>query len=509
MSASAILGSSVLAVQDDLDRVAAQGIGKVATLIDQRETNDIILFGPRFNHYELKDRQRVWSEIVHFLLPDGHNDPVEHARVRGDIAILCRASRTRTYSDTSLWTTLYLNQKILPHRICFVLDKCRSAPLRIRLALIDVCLFPPTDPDALCAECIVDRIFSVISDTSHRWKSFYLHTEHPGAFLRVQDHCDRLSAPNMHSISLSYGHMPGYSEYALDNDIYDTPLDTHIWFEEALASLNHLELQSVYFLWSKPGLFRVLTTLDLSRIYDADWTFFTTLFTTADNLQFLRLDCLDDCAMPDNAVLFSPSLLVLDLGMDGSLFMSDILRSIVAPNLADLTLRDIGHRMYRVLRCGRLLAQLTRFAIFGLVLYDTALEFDEMTTTLFDSLTKLEVLDLHNTRADIFAAYRSWTYMRGQFDDPISSKLRALYIGYTPLDSLLAFFIFHGIRDYSDGSQMSLQFVRMKNLPLSADMEITHWFRSRIVDFGFLQPQNCTVSVLKGPAYHSLCCFAP
>ncbi|KAJ6470783.1 hypothetical protein C8R47DRAFT_1148284 [Mycena vitilis] len=509
MPVSAVTPSSLETVLNVLDQ-AQDGVGlEVATLLERVEFNDICLFGPRFDHYKLEDRHQVWSRIVKLALPDGHNNPVLHAKVRGDVASLCRASLVRTYNDESLWSSLYLNHNVLPDRIYFVLDKCRTAPLRIRLALIDICIFPPTEPDALCADCLVDRIFSVIEGTSVRWKSFYLHTEHPGAFLRVQAHCRRLSAPNLHSLSLSYGHMPGYSEFALDDEIYDAPLANVNWFGEAIETIDHLELQSVYFVWSTPALFRLLTTLDISNVLDVDWDFFQTLFSTADNLRFLRLDSIERCVLPFDAYLFSESLVVLDLGIDGSIFMTDLLYSLHAPNLVDLTLRDIGHRMYRVIRCGSLLRQLTRFAVFGLVLYNSPLDFDESTAMLFDSLSNLKVLDLHNTRADMFAAYRSWTYMRGGDDDPVSSSLEALYVGYTPVESMLTFLVFHGVRDFDDGSHMTLQFVRMRALPMSSDREVTSWFRTRLVDFAFLDYHNRTVSALRGPAYHSLCCFTP
>ncbi|KAJ6470770.1 hypothetical protein C8R47DRAFT_1325129 [Mycena vitilis] len=483
-------------------------IGDPAKMLERRKVNDIALFGPRFDHYTLEDRHSVWSRIINLALPDGHNNPVLFASARGDLAALCKASLDRTYNDVTLWSTLYLNHRVLPERIHFVLKKSGDAPLRVRLVLLDIPFSPPTGPDDLCADCLVDRIFGAIYGTNLRWSSFYLNTDHPEAFLRVQDHCRGLDVPKMRSLSLIYGDMARYPWLSFDDDS-EGPFESENWFKKAHATLNHLELQSVYLLWQTPGLFCLVTTLDLSRIYDVDWAFFQTLFSTAANLRFLRLESIDHCELPEDATIYSQSLTVLDLGLDGLLFMSEILRAIRAPNLVDLTLRDIGHRMYHVLRCGTLLKQLTRFAIVGPVLYDTPLDFDESTTSLFDSLSNLMVLDLHNTRADMFAAYRYWTYMRGKKNNPISSKLEALYVGYTPVESMLAFLVFHGVRDFGDGSHMTLKFIRMKrSLPVSADMAVTNWFRTRLVNFDFLDYQNATVSIPHGPAYHSLCCFA-
>ncbi|KAJ7617671.1 hypothetical protein DFH06DRAFT_1342819 [Mycena polygramma] len=506
MTALSASRSSLDVVLNVQDMVPTPDTDKSADLTTEREINDIVLFGPRFDHYSLEDRHSVWSDIIRLALPDGHNDPVLHASARGELASLCKASLARTYNDASLWTTLYLNHHVLPERIIFVLKKSRDAPLRIRLILMDIPLSPSVGPDGMCADCLVDRIFRAIYGTNLRWRSFYLLTDHPDAFLRVQDHCRDLNAPNLRSLSLSYG--ARYYDLSFDEDFSEAPFESENWFNKAHRTLKDLELQSVYFLWDTPGLFRILTTLDLSRIYDADWAFFQTLFATADNLRFLRLESIDHCELPDDAALHSQSLVVLDLALDGLIFMSQILHSIRAPNLVDLTVRDIGHRMYHVLRCGTLLRQLTRFAVVGPVHYDTSIDFDESTTTLFDSLINLKVLDLHNTRADMFVAYRYWTYMRGSDDHPVSLALEALYVGHTTADSMLAFLLFHGIRDFSDGSQMTLQFLRIKR-SLSMDAAVTDWFRTRMVDFGFLDYQHSTSYLLHGPAYHSLCCFAP
>ncbi|KAJ7640378.1 hypothetical protein DFH06DRAFT_1334740 [Mycena polygramma] len=412
-------------------------------------STDFILFEERFDHYTEDERCDVWSRIMRLALPDGHNDPVKFANVRSDIAALCKSSKTRTYEDEGLWNTLYINQHILPEKLRFVLDKCPDAPLRIRIALIDVRIFPPASTDVLCAECLVDRIFDVISSTAHRWSSFYLHTEHPGAFLRVQERCSLLSTPNLRSVSISYGHLPGYSEYDIDDPIYGAPMAPANWFEESIPKLDHLDLQSVYFPWTNPLLFSNVTCVDLSRLFDVDWTLLRLLFSSASNLRFLRLDCIDHCAIPAGAILYSSTLVVLDIGLEGTRFMSDVLRAIVAPELVDLTLREVNRRMEAVLACSRLLGQLTRFAVFGLIIYDHCLEFEDVTTRLFNALVRVKYLDFHNARADLFAAYCSWTYVRGACNNPIPTVLEALYIGFTPLDGLLEFLIFYGINEYT------------------------------------------------------------
>ncbi|KAJ6581760.1 hypothetical protein B0H19DRAFT_1061276 [Mycena capillaripes] len=419
-------------------------------------SNDVVLFTRRFSHYDLKTREAIWSRIVNLSMPDGHNDPVAYAKFRGSVAEVCRASAARTISDQTLWSTLLLNRNVLSDSIQLVLGRCKEADLRVRIVFSDIRLRRDTTGILPCVDCIVDRIFDLISDTSSRWKSFFLHTEHPGAFKRVRERCRYLDVPLLKSVALSYGYMPGYSEFDPIDEIYDDPLETYGWFEAYCPSLDHLELVSVLFPSDAPNVFRNVTSLDLSSLCDLLWPFYATLFSTAVNLKYLRLADIDQCSIPSSASLYSASLLVLDIGMDGRRFLADLLATLTAPNLSDLTVRDPNFRFDCILDCADILAQLTRFALFGHIFYGSSILLGNALVRLFETTPHLRVLDLHHSLTDVFGAYCDWLYERVALGRPVVRALEALYLRTAEFSSVLDFLIFNGVTDFSDGSHLTL-----------------------------------------------------
>ncbi|KAJ7120544.1 hypothetical protein C8R43DRAFT_959788 [Mycena crocata] len=382
---------------------------------------DIMLFDhPKF--VNCSDREKIWSYIVKLSLSDGHNNPKSHALDRVNVALICKSSLNRVYSDASLWSSLYLNHRVEPERIRFVLSHCGDSDLRVRIAFLDIRCHQDVAGTERSVDFLVDRLFAVISGTCGRWKSFYLQTEHPGAFIRVRDHCFGLSVPSMTSLALNYGYLPGYSEYPDDSPIYSDALELFPWFNGTFGPLDHLELVSVYVPWHGSSLLANITSLDISSIYDIEWDFFHEVFTHAVNLKFLRMDALSHCEIPFGYTPRLPALLVLDVGLDDNLFMYNLLFRLDTPLLTDLTVRDIDSGIPHLLICARILNQITRLAIFGLLSYTQMECLEQALGRLFSLIPNLQVLDLRHAEEDVFPA-----------------------------------FLFHGANDGMDGHQMQLR----------------------------------------------------
>ncbi|KAJ7114759.1 hypothetical protein C8R44DRAFT_740129 [Mycena epipterygia] len=431
----------------------------------------------------------IWRRIADFFLPEVHNHPGTFARMRGILASICRGSYHRIYNDPHFWSALNLNLLVAPQSIAFALAHCPVGPLRVRLALIDYAL--------------VDDLFRAISHTAHRWNSFFVYTEHPGAYIRIRSNCADLHTPLLSSLSLRYGYMPGYSEFDDDDDIYDAPFTPLPWFNGSFEHLKHLELSAVGFPWITPNIFATITSLDLTDYIDnipVDWAFYDLLFSTARCLRYLRIDSFPKCRIPPSTSLYAPSLAVLDVGFDGDRFLLDLLSTLIAPGLVDLTVRDIHRGLHRLLRCHTLLRQLVRFALYGDVYASHSILYDQDLVRLFNFMPQLQVLDLRHARREVFFAYALWAYRNFRACSAHSSKLRALYVGRIELRILLEFLVFHGANDAADGSQMVLRTVRVKSVDVP---KIALWLKQHIVDYDIWTYTLPPVSLLRGPMYGS------
>lgn len=413
-------------------------------------------------------------------------------------------SQVRAYSDRSLWSTLHVNQHVEAERLRFVLAKTQDAALRVRIAFMDVRVRPDQQGDLLPVHAILDRLLDILLPTAHRWTSFYFHTEHPGAFLHVRSRCAGVSVPLLRSLALSYSYMPGYSEFPESDNIYERPMESSDWFDGVYTRLRHLDLCSVYLPWHTNGVLDTVTCLDLSTFTDLSRHDVVLVFA-APNVQFLRIGSVSEWVTFPHTPLFSTTLIVLDLGIDGRRHMSDLLHDIRAPNLVDLTLRDIDSMLDGVLTSRVLLGQLTRFAIYGRVVASHPVSFMSVMSNLFNLLARMTVLDLHHARGDVFAAFCRWSY----YSSVRGPTLTALYLSRVCLDELFQFLVYSGIHAGSDGGDLTLRSLAIRPLHPGTDRALLRWVRLHLRDFSFVKQAGRTLSTLRGPSYHSKCCFVP
>jgi hypothetical protein len=136
--------------------------------------------------------------------------------------------------------------------------------------------------------------------------------------------------------------------------------------------------------------------------------------------------------------------------------------------------------------------------------------YEDTMEQLFDTLTGLRILDLHNAHPNVFRSYCTWRRALQNTVMVPSTALEVLYVGAMPLELLMVYLVMEGINAYSDGSHMALRFVGLSR-PLSAtDTELLQWwFSNHIFDFRHVVFPNTPLSLLPGPSYHSLCAFVP
>ncbi|KAJ7038844.1 hypothetical protein C8F04DRAFT_1179194, partial [Mycena alexandri] len=288
----------------------------------------------------------IWRQIVAEFLPHPSNFPVYYAEARALIACVCKLWHVRVYADQSFWTYLCINQHVLLESLKFVLAKCPTALLDVRIALLDVdtrydTWSPPEPPST-----ILNRLLSMISPTSLRWRSFFLITENPESFLDVFRSCEFLPAPKLRTLTVHYTLMEGYSSFESDDPIYFEPVDRRDWFGGALSNVTSLETCGIRMPGSVHSLVSALVSLNISQGYSEslfEWEFFVQLFSAAVHLRHLKLAAFAGVvvprATPDRAKLESTSLRILDLTLDADAFAVSFIRLLAAPNLLDLTLR--------------------------------------------------------------------------------------------------------------------------------------------------------------------------
>ncbi|KAJ7018323.1 hypothetical protein C8F04DRAFT_1277852 [Mycena alexandri] len=341
---------------------------------------------------------------------------------------------------------------VLLESLKFVLAKCPTALLDVRIALLDVdtrydTWSPPEPPST-----ILNRLLSMISPTSLRWRSFFLITENPESFLDVFRSCEFLPAPKLRTLTVHYTLMEGYSSFESDDPIYFEPVDRRDWFGGALSNVTSLETCGIRMPGSgySESLF--------------EWEFFVQLFSAAVHLRHLKL----------------AAFAVLDLTLDADAFAVSFIRLLAAPNLLDLTLRTVRTNAVESLEpCLPNFASLTRFCLHG------SLGYDDDFYPLFDSMPKLSVLDVQHADEHAFIVYCGWSYLR-ELVQGLAARhpLRSLSVGMVDVGDLVDLVRFHGGRDDSSGNHMELRHVRMNHCIAVCDVEHYAWLRSHIADFG-------------------------
>ncbi|KAJ7255605.1 hypothetical protein C8J57DRAFT_1517901 [Mycena rebaudengoi] len=165
----------------------------------------------------------LWTRITLEALPDRHHYPGAYSSGRAAIACVCKDWHYRVYTVPSFWCHICINHHISPDQLTFAISHCPAADLHIRIVMLDV---SPRGADGLTITEIEDtiRVFmAILSPHAHRWKSFYLLTEDPVAFVEVQSLCLHLHTPRLQSLSLLYSDMRGYSTYDHEDPVYDEP----------------------------------------------------------------------------------------------------------------------------------------------------------------------------------------------------------------------------------------------------------------------------------------------
>ncbi|KAJ7601441.1 hypothetical protein DFH06DRAFT_1352850 [Mycena polygramma] len=376
----------------------------------------------------------IWSEILKHTLPDAFNFPVTYALYSWSVF---QRMSTLAQSSASF--------------IAFVLSRCPTALLDVRLALIDVRTWKqqkavlPSVPD------VINDLFDIVVDTVDRWRSFTLVTEHPEAYIAVQKRCASLRSPHLSFFTTRYCLMEGYSNFRSDHPIYDAPLEPLDWFYGQYPTLRHLDLYSSSLMFT-PNLLSKLVSVSLSQEYGLpifDWAFFVSFFELAASLRFLQLADVSAVSVPASSVLHSSTLEVLDLTLQNDEFSKRILHILVAPRLRDLTVRALPSNLAHITSCRSTLSLVERFCVHGDIGQGPVLY------PLFDSMPRLKVLDLENTYDHVFSSYCAWTHARAKTNGcRPTNRLEALLVGMIQLDELVNLARFHGAREGQDGTKL-------------------------------------------------------
>ncbi|KAJ7660747.1 hypothetical protein DFH06DRAFT_1129803 [Mycena polygramma] len=339
----------------------------------------------------------LWTYIVELSLPDPQNFPASFAKRRGIMSCVCK--EWKIYHDELFWSYLSVNQHVDNGALEYALTMCSTAPLRIRLSLMDLRIWTTRDDDDLPSVAeTVHRLFDRLLPTASRWKAFYLYTENPEAFSLIQKICEPVKCPLLESITLQYYLMEGFSIYYEDNPIYFIPLQPARWFSGSPNQLRHVESYCASL--SRDSIaasFSSLVSIDLGRTASSDaviydWAFFDTLFAVGSNLRFMRLGNLSAFPIPPSALLRSTSLLVLDVAIVVDTFLVALMMSMHVPRVTELVLRARASTVLDILPCIHILRQVTILSLHGDLGAGSSLY------PLFDTLSSLRTLDMSCTK---------------------------------------------------------------------------------------------------------------
>ncbi|KAJ7637953.1 hypothetical protein DFH06DRAFT_1335601 [Mycena polygramma] len=449
----------------------------------------------------------IWLYIIHLSMPDQHNFPATYAHKRALLATVCREWKCRIYSDKSFWNYLSINQHVKPFDLDFVLSRCATVPLHVRLSFMDVLVRRRDAEPPLPLPQIVSNLFGCIARTSARWSAFYLFTDDSEAFKLVRSHCEFLRAPELSSFALNY-FIDGYSVFDEDDPFYFDPLNPCRWFTGSDICPRHLELYGASVCWETPAFFQRLVSLDLVGLASpgmllVDWPFFVALFSTADRLRFLRLADIPPFPIPSSATICSPTLAVLDVSIGEDAFLVRLMLAMDVPALTDLTLRACYATLGYALHCGHILRRLVCFALHGDIACGTPLY------PLFDSMPLLEVLDFSCTKYYVLQSYFQWNIAVYRRSKPFVyvPSLRSITVGIVDIVSLLEFVTLCGANGSKDGSHMRLRHVRVDDRVAAWGKKEYGWLGNHITDFGSTPYTHFPVSRVAGPTAHSLFTF--
>ncbi|KAJ7601439.1 hypothetical protein DFH06DRAFT_1154102 [Mycena polygramma] len=356
----------------------------------------------------------LWTYIVELSLPDPQNFPASFAKRRGIMSCVCK--EWKIYHDELFWSYLSVNQHVDNGALEYALTMCSTAPLHIRLSLMDLRIWTTRDDDDLPSVAeTVHRLFDRLLPTASRWKAFYLYTENPEAFSLIQKICEPVKCPLLESITLQYylmeGRLDGFPAHRISCVMWKA---THC------------------------SIVLFLVSIDLGRTASSDaviydWAFFDTLFAVGSNLRFMRLGNLSAFPIPPSALLRSTSLLVLDVAIVVDTFLVALMMSMHVPRVTELVLRARASTVLDILPCIHILCQVTILSLHGDLGAGSSLY------PLFDTLSSLRTLDMSCTKWHVVQAYFSWTYLAALRHPSLSfcPDIRSIIFGLVDIESLL------------------------------------------------------------------------
>ncbi|KAJ7040137.1 hypothetical protein C8F04DRAFT_1178237 [Mycena alexandri] len=448
----------------------------------------------------------IWRKIIGEALPHASNSPVYYAEFRAIVASVCKIWRFRVYNDQTLWSYICVNQHVLSESLDFVLARCPTALLDIRIALLDFDTRYGATPLTESVAIVLHRILSKISPTSRRWRSFFLITEHPEAFMVVYRHFQNSPVPLLRTFTAHCTLMEGYSNYEVNDPIYLEPVNQLHWFGGNLPSLTGVDACGIRMPDSLTSFASNLVTCNISQGYSPSlftWEFFVELFSTAIRLRHIKLADILVVALPgssDQSPLKSTSLQVLDLTLDADGFGVCFMKLMIVPNLSKLTLRVDRTNAVESLRLYLpKLHAVRRFCLHG------SLGFDDDFYALFGSLPKLRVLDLQHADEQAFIAYCGWTYMNKiHMGEDTAHCLQSLSVGMVDVGELVGLVRFH---DGRDEGPMNLRHVRMDHCIAVWEIDNYSWLCAHVADFGVFQPTTHPIYGLSGSEMYSAFVF--
>ncbi|KAJ7032305.1 hypothetical protein C8F04DRAFT_1185153 [Mycena alexandri] len=296
----------------------------------------------------------LWAKCICALILDGSLSPKHSAEMRGFVACVCKEWHSRVYTMSEFWSTITIFKSVPIDRLDFVLSKCASGPIHIKLHLRDVRSILGKPPTVWNVALMLDAIFEKITPYSTRWTTFQLITENPFVFRRVHHLCKSLPADSLSNLHMAYIYTPGYSAPIHPLDTYLLPFQAYPWFGDKLDKIRTLNFFCASVNWSAFGTFQDLQELELSDFFCLESIapgLLPTILNGAPQLRALTIGALREFALPTGYLLTSTSLRVLDVEFYRPAFVGGLLSAFHLPNLSTLVVRQVYSNVPLLLAC--------------------------------------------------------------------------------------------------------------------------------------------------------------
>ncbi|KAJ7739613.1 hypothetical protein B0H16DRAFT_1891056 [Mycena metata] len=451
----------------------------------------------------------VWHLIVCALIWDSTLSPVQSYANRAAVAAVDKEWKDRLYGTSIFWSRLNIFHALPVSRIGFFLSKCVVGPIDVTLFLRDVWWIAgdpaPATPRRL--RDYVDSVFDALGDTSPRWRSFTIETEHPVIFDQVAKRCCTLSARSMESMELSYVAMRGYINP--DAISHDGPAERFPWFNNQFPALRRVVSFCVPVVLS---VFSGVRSVEITAYDNATPLppgFLSALFDIASNLESVRLGAILPFEVNHSFALRSPTLRSLDLEFHRGDFAGVLFAALEVPSLVDLTVRSVHVFLDRLLIRPDVLSKISRFRVYSHIGDRTSIPL------LFAALTDLTCLDLVHARPLAFEGYRRWALERDRLGlSCIAGRLRELRLPRCDLRSVVDVVDLLADNAPSADTEVGLRVLRVERpLNLRASDPRLAWLRNMVSNFAltstysvpilpFTAPTGTTSTLLTGTTAH-------